>query len=175
MKTSLVLCGALIFTFASCKKEGTLSRHRAEENLRRLAAYERAQLKVQDGSGFTPFGPAPEGEPWELPKPSPATAPVSLLTNSAGLLEEQYEVILDPDGRPGAMIATLGGDGGAQRVKASNVPSWFEARAKGRFGNGGAVQCLGLRGELVGGDLLNNPKYVESSTSCDISPARSNK
>jgi hypothetical protein len=156
-----------VITFLGCKNDHAVNRRRVEENLRRLAVYEKGQLEVDDGPGFRRLGPLPEGKPWDVPRPLPAGTPVALLTNPAGLLEEQYEVILDPHGRPGAMLATLGKDAGAKVKSASKVPGWFEVRVRGRVGQDGEIKCLGLRGELQGGDLLNDPKYVESRVSCD--------
>src|SRR5215217_6856488 len=104
--------------------------------------------KEADGSGFLPLAAFPTGEPWANPSAAGSTAPVQLLANDDGRLEEQYEVVVDRKGQLKSVVGVIG-KGHEKTAEGKGLPGWFEVRARGRFESSQQPVCMALRVDMA--------------------------
>jgi hypothetical protein len=138
---------AMVLVLASgCREPDQKTRARVDENLRRIAsAQQKAWWNVQTDLQPLVLKSFPNAAPWRTPV-APPREPVVLLPGADGLLRERYEIVHDPVGREHVLMAVLKFGGGEPKVLASQrVPRWFEVRAIGPSGQGGALDCRALR------------------------------
>jgi len=128
MKGRFSLAGILVVCLA-CDHKAADMRPRVERNLVRILHFEKGLYKNPDGAGFQPLAPFPPGKPWETPAAWKSKYGIDLEPATDGRFYEQYEVVVDPIGWPGATLGVLSRDGGRRILAQEKTPRW----------------CLGLR------------------------------